>query len=493
MTIPIPPYSFPTPRINRIVPFSYQDGETYLTILERMREYLNAIIEDVNTGFLKNDAFFASQLDKLITDVNTSIANHDTAIDTELANHTASVNQTVADLNARADQWLATQISNNDEITNTIINDAASTTRISVNDIIRSMTLTEVVTNANGSDGPNLTLGSVANRRGSVIADDVAVSVILNPGAGAGQNNIIGGDGAATVGTATPNTTVAGTNASVSVVGGYDNVAGSLSSKIISDHSYTEVGGDGHNAIYGGANNIARTAASYAGIFAGYLSEVAGAYAFVTGYRNKGRAQSVSVTGNDNDVSGTGSTADGSYNVVSGAYSAAVGNRNVVTGGYGRADGQYAKTRDAYQQAFAPGQFTKAGDAQTSVYIIKRVTTTDALAPLGIGGGSVGPLIDVDVSVAFSALVIARHEGGSDTAAWKVEGVLRRGASGAPVVIGTPAITSMGSDTGTTGWAVSSVTGGSTGGLNLNVKGDVTRPVRWVARVTTVEVGAATV
>lgn len=350
-------------------------------------------------------------------------------------------------------------------------------------------TLSEVVTGAGGSTGPNLILGSEVNRNLSAIASDVATSVILNPGAGAGQNNIIGGNGSATVNTGTPNAVVADTNASVSVVGGYDNVAGSLSSKIISDHSYTEVGGEGHNAIYGGAVNICRSTAAFAGIFAGYQSEVGGRYAFATGYRNKASAQSSAVTGNDNTVTGTGSTADGSFNTVSGQYSAAVGNRNEVGGNYGAAWGQYAKTTNAFQQAFADGRFAATGDAQTSLYVIHKATTNSTATPLGIGGGAIGPIIPINTSVTFSALIVARDAAGTDTGSYKVEGAIRRGASGAPVVVGTPVITTLAEDAGAADWGPTVVAGGSTGGLNILVAGDASRTVRWVMRLTTVEVG----
>ena len=490
---------------NNITPFTYRDGMTYLEVIESLRLWLkNTLVPHINSEMLEiGEAWNAevlalvAEIDSAITDANATFElNHGTAkteLDTIVSDANATFDAMVLDINTRADQWLATQISNNDEITTTIVDDINSTTRASITTLIRSITLTEVVTNANGSNGPNITLGSVENRRGASIADDVAGSVIINPGAGAGQNNVAGGDGSATVGTSTPNATTPGTNASISVIAGYDNVAGSLSSKIISDHSFTEVGGDGHNAIVGGANNIARQAAAYAGIFAGYLSEVAGRYAFVTGYRNKGRAQSVSVTGNDNDVSGTGSTADGAYNIVSGAYSAAVGNRNVVLGGYGRADGQYAKTRDAYQQTFAPGKFTNDGDSQTSVYIINRKTPNDALAPLGIGGSAVGPMISPNTTFVFTAIIGARHEDGTDSAGWEIKGMLQRGETGAPTVIGTPTITALGASTGAAAWAIYSVSGGSTGGLQIVVKGDGVRTVRWIARITVVEVGASTV
>src|SRR5690606_35093108 len=106
-----------------------------------------------------------------------------------------------------------------------------------------------VVVTDKGTVSPNVILGGARN--GGAIATDVSGGVLLNPG-GTGYNNVIGGNGAATVNTTTPNTTQAGTVANQSLIGGYDNVAGALSSKIISDHSYiAPEATEGHSAIYG--------------------------------------------------------------------------------------------------------------------------------------------------------------------------------------------------------------------------------------------------
>lgn len=126
MVIPIPPYA-PTGRVNRIVPFTMHDGETYLTMLERLREYLNGVIESVNKGLTDNDEYFASEVNTLITTVNNALATHNEGLDDFKDATIADVNAIVADLNARADAWLAGSVSVGDPVVSELIESGAET------------------------------------------------------------------------------------------------------------------------------------------------------------------------------------------------------------------------------------------------------------------------------------------------------------------------------------------------------------------------------
>lgn len=336
----------------------------------------------------------------------------------------------------------------------------------------------DVTTNAQ-TDGVNTTFGHSSNK----IADDISTSVIIGGGS-TGYNNVIGGDGA-NVGTTTPNTTKPGTNAHVSVIGGYDNSAGSLSSKIISDHSKTEEGGDGHNAIYGGAKHIIKSTASYAMIAGGQSNEVSGQGGFATGLRNKVAGTGSACFGYDNTLNANGDFANGAANTINGTYAQANGSTNTANGNFSKAEGNYAHTRSVGQQALATGKFANLGDAQTSVLQMYRQTTDETTVTLGMMASNTSHVVLNNQAVAFNALVIARDIASNDTASWEIKGSAMRTTAGLNIV-GTPIITDLGKINAST-WTIA-VTGGGDGTLNVRITGKAGKTIRWVQKMTLVEV-----
>jgi len=407
----------------------------------------------------------------------------------------------------------------NDTATAGYLNATDSETFAAAKNVVGQVALSERL---DATGGPNLILGSAANRYASAINATSATSIILNPGGRLGQNNIIGGDGSATVGTSSPNVVSAGVIANVSVVGGYDNVAGQLSSKIISDHSYTEISGTGlgHNAIYGGATNIIRGTAQFSGIFAGRESEVSGAYSVAMGYnvevsgvasRGGGRDHIVSggaaavdgigntATGLGDRVSGTSNSAtadfvnvDGTLNQVSGAHGSAQGQQHRVTGVYSGARGQYGNARDAYQQVFAANPWTGdlvQGKAQTSQFVVKVETTTATATGIGIAGGADGPLVPEGHSFILNADIIAREAATGDTAGFSVHAVCSRAVGGGTAVVGTPTIIARGASAGASTWAVTGLSQNA-GKIRINVSGQASKTIRWTGTIRTAEVGS---
>jgi len=337
-----------------------------------------------------------------------------------------------------------------------------------------------VVTNT-VTDGPNCAFGHSTN----VIADDISTSSILGGGC-TGYNNVIGGDGSVTVKTLTPNTASAVTGAHVSVVAGYDNVAGQLSSKIISDHSYTAIGGNGHNAIFGGANHVIAATAEYSMIGGGNTNSISGAGCFVSGLRNTvGGTGSISF-GYDNTITHNGGYATGAAHNVTAIFAQAHGSTNNAEGNFSRAEGNFSRARAVGQQAFSGGRFTAQGDAQTSVIEMHRLTTDATITTLGVLNSTTSFQLLPNQSVVFDSLIIARDAAGTDSAAWRVAGMARRAATGTPVLVGV-AVTAIAADAGAATWAVA-VSADSAGGLNTRITGEAAKSIRWVQRMTLVEV-----
>lgn len=338
-------------------------------------------------------------------------------------------------------------------------------------------------------DRPNILLGGQIN--GSGIEPTAIHSVMLQPG-GPGYNNIIGGDGTATVGTSTPNTvSPTASNVSVALVGGYDNVVGSIADKIISDHSYTEMGGAGHNAIFGGQGHIIRATAKHAGIYGGDRNVIAKGFGFATGLLNQVLGQSGCAAGESNVVGADarGSQAFGVQNSVTGAYGRVSGYQNEAAGAYSVAEGQQAATRGPWQRAYAAGQFTKKGDAQAVDTVFRHQTTDAAVKVMGAGASGLGPLLQPNSSVTFTMQVLAIEPATGATKAWRVEGTTRRGATGGLVHVGTPTITSAGADADAAAWVITCPAGGS-GYLVLTVQGEAAKTINWAARVTYTELVA---
>jgi hypothetical protein len=121
-----------------------------------------------------------------------------------------------------------------------------------------------------GADAINIFQGHAAND----VATDLGGVVVLGGGT-APNNNIGGGDGTATVGTATPNVASLGTGAHYSLVGGYDSVAGGLASIVLGFHNYTAPTST-HGTISGGSFQKVEPGADYATISGGSTNKANG-------------------------------------------------------------------------------------------------------------------------------------------------------------------------------------------------------------------------
>lgn len=334
--------------------------------------------------------------------------------------------------------------------------------------------------------GKNAIIASTAT---DAIASDVSRGIILSGGT-TGYNNVIGGDGSATVGTTTPNTTSAGTVANVSLVGGYDNVAGALSSKIISDHSYVGIDATtGHNAIYGGSNNIIDgTATGHAGIFSGYQCHVSANYAFAEGYLNTVSAVGGVAMGASHTVSGTYAVASGGTNTASGAYSRAHGQLCTAAGAYSSADGRYAWARRYGQSAHASNQVNTLGDVQTSFHTVSGVTTGATPQTLGVDGGTTynsNHQMIQGSTVMVTATVVGRTASGTVHAGFVIKVLAHQETAGNGLLIGVPSVEDFNPSSGTSATLMSAL---SVGQLAIQVTGIAATTIQWSAKIDLVEV-----
>jgi hypothetical protein len=161
------------------------------------------------------------------------------------------------------------------------------------------------------------------------------------------------------------------------------------------------------------------------------------------------------------------------------------GENNVVTANYGTVSGgRGAAARNYGQMAHASGPFSTSGDAQTSTFVCRGVTTGATAAELFLDGLSRRMVVPTNSTWGFNALVTGRASGGS-SGAYEIRGTIENTA-GTTSLVGSPTVLPMGNDDMT--WGISVAADNANQALTLSVFGAANTSIRWVASVRTVEV-----
>ena len=232
-----------------------------------------------------------------------------------------------------------------------------------------------------------------------------------------------------------------------------------------------------------GANSIAMgwraTAGTIGAISIGYESIVSGNFATSIGRNN-------SVTG------AVGTAIGGQQSTVSGAYAVVLGGLvNTASGDVSYAFGRRAKAEQNGKYAFGIEHTTTVGSEQAGMLVLAASTTdatAKALSSDSSAAGSANQIILPNNSAyAFHGTIVARQKAGDGTAsaAWKVEGLIRREGSAGTTVLVNSATTVL-DNTPSWGMALSADT--TNGGLAITVTGAASTNIRWVATIHTSEV-----
>ena len=256
------------------------------------------------------------------------------------------------------------------------------------------------------------------------------------------------------------------------VGGGIANQAGNNDGDTTNAMAAT-VGGGSENVASGGTATVGGGSMNIA---SGRESTVSG------GYGNDALGRFATVGGGENNLAiGDDTTIGGGWcNEASGAYATVPG-------------GVFAKATHYGEMAYATGQFggivptcPSAGDAQTSLYVMRivRTCTPGVWYDLYLNGNDTPSeflTISQGRTVAFDALVVGRSDGG-ESAGYNIRGVVEN-VGGMVSFIGTPVVSALGEDD--PNWGVRALTG--FGALVIQVQGNG-ETIRWVATVRTVEV-----
>jgi trimeric autotransporter adhesin len=276
------------------------------------------------------------------------------------------------------------------------------------------------------------------------------------------------------------------------VAGGWDNTAaGDVS--FIGGGAYNDISGGYYNAIAAGANSLITTTGWANIIGGGYGHVISGtmAYATIGGGRSNNAGNSyVTIAG------GRGNTAGGAYatvaggqdNTASGDWAVAGGRANTVSGSYATVPGGvYASATHFGEMAYANGGFAVAGDAQTSVYVLRReyAMAAGAWHDLFLDGNSASQRLTIAPgrTVTFDMLVTG-STAACESAGYRIEGIIEN-ISGVTALVGTPTVTVLGEDDAA--WNVQVLASDDLDALLTQAQGNG-ETIRWVARVNTAEV-----
>jgi hypothetical protein len=175
----------------------------------------------------------------------------------------------------------------------------------------------------------------------------------------------------------------------------------------------------------------------------------------------------------------------------SGQSSIAVGDGAQATAANAIAFGRGAVAGIVGKFAVSTFAFAAAGDSQTGTFVLRRATvdatptvlTTDNSAP----GSNDQVILPNNSAYAFTGTVVARQQAadGTASAAWKIEGLIRREANAASTVLVASTVAVIDN---TPSWTLALSADTTNGGLAITATGAAATDIRWVATVQTSEV-----
>ena len=182
----------------------------------------------------------------------------------------------------------------------------------------------------------------------------------------------------------------------------------------------------------------------------------------------------------------------GANAVASGASASfAIGYFCQATGELSTALGTFSLASTYGKFAYAAQRFSSVGDAQYGLMVLRRATTDATATALTANNSTASTTNQVilpnNTVYAFSGTVVARQQaaGGTASAAWKIEGLIRREGSAGTTTLVASTVTAIDN---TPGWALALSADTTNGGLKIEATGAAATNIRWVATVQTSEV-----
>lgn len=278
---------------------------------------------------------------------------------------------------------------------------------------------------------------------------------------------------------------------------GYITTAGSNYSTAIGANSGS---GGSETATGAGAMALGGSRASGTDSFAAAVGNNTSTYgataanAVAIGDLSKATAANATAIGDTNTSSGSASgTFGGVLNTASASQSVVVGgSTNTASGVSSFVTGNLGNTNSIETKAVVGNGFTGvSGSAQFGVLVLKRSTTDATPQVLNAWDGTSGTTNQVilpnNSAYAFTGTVVARRQaaGGTESAAWKIEGLIRREGTAASTTLVASTVTAI---SNAPGWTLALSADTTNGGLKIEATGAASTNIRWVATVQTSEV-----
>lgn len=191
-------------------------------------------------------------------------------------------------------------------------------------------------------------------------------------------------------------------------------------------------------------------------------------------------------TGSYSVAIGYGATASGGYSIaISGDGSSSAS----ATGAVALGTAVVANTVGKY--AYSGGLLGGVGSSQTGTFVLGVTTSSATATVLATNGSAAGALNQVIVpnnsAYAFSGIIVARQRApyGTESAAWKVDGLIRREGTAASTTLVASTVNAI---SNVPGWTLALSADTTNGGLAVTATGSATASIRWVATIQTSEV-----
>lgn len=255
----------------------------------------------------------------------------------------------------------------------------------------------------------------------------------------------------------------------------------------------------GNKALSNGTESVAlgESLASGAQSFAAALGNnttsygATGSGSIAIGDRNKTSGGYSINLGRLNTVSGAnGAAAIGQSSITSGESAIALGAVARAGGDHSCAIGRYATTGSTYGKfAKASGIFGSFGDAQNGWFSLRSDTTNATAEAMTTNNTTASAtnqiVVTSDSCMTFSGTIVAMQNGAQSYGSWEIRGLLVNDG-------GTTTLPVFNiSEIGSSGWKINLYPDNTNKALKIQVTGEASHNIRWVANVQTAEVNYA--
>jgi hypothetical protein len=175
----------------------------------------------------------------------------------------------------------------------------------------------------------------------------------------------------------------------------------------------------------------------------------------------------------------------------SGAYAVALGgNTTTASGEYSYAFGSYSVAAQIGKIAWGAYSVSTQGASQAGMIVLRADTTNATATVLASNASAVGStnqlILRNSSAFAFTGIVVARRQaaGGTESAAWKVEGLIRREANAASTTLVFSTVVAI---SNVPLWGLALTADTTNGGLVVTATGAAATNIRWVANIQTSE------